>query len=95
MTRYVSLLRFTDQGARAIKDSTRRAESFKRAAGKSGVTIEQQLWTLGDLDGLLVLSADSHQKILHCLSELATEGFVHTQTMQAFDAAEFNSIVGQ
>jgi uncharacterized protein with GYD domain len=95
MARYVSLLRFSDQGARAIRKSTRRAESFKRAARKAGVTIEQQLWTLGDHDGVLVLSADSHQKILHCLSELAAAGFVRTQTMPAFDAAEFNALVGR
>jgi len=95
MARYVSLLRFSDQGARSIKNSTRRAESFKRAARKAGITIEQQLWTLGDHDGLLVLSADSHQKILHCLSELAASGSVRTETMPAFDAAEFNSIVGR
>jgi len=95
MPTYVSLLRFSDQGARGIKKSTSRASAFRRAARKAGVTIQAQLWTLGAWDGLLVLSADNDKKILHCLSELAAAGFVRTQTMPAFDESEFRAIVAK
>ena len=36
MPRYVTLIRFTDQGARAIRKSTARALALKRAAEKAG-----------------------------------------------------------
>ena len=93
MARYVTLIRFTDQGARGMKKSTARALAFKRAAEKSGVTVETQLWTVGACDGVLILSGEE-KKILRCLTQLATLGNVRTETMQAFDAAELKAIVG-
>ena len=59
-----------------------------------GVKIEGQFWTLGAYDGVLILSADSEQKVLHCLSQLAGLGNVRTETMQAFIDKEFEEIVG-
>ena len=49
---------------------------------------------MGGYDGVLVLEADSERKILHYLSELSATGAVRPETMRAFDADEFNEIVG-
>jgi uncharacterized protein with GYD domain len=91
MARYVTLLRFTDQGARAIGKSADRAAAFKKAADKAGVTVETQLWTAGACDGVLVLSGEE-KKILGLLTRLAGAGNVRTETLQAFDAAEFKAL---
>ena len=93
MPRYISLLRFTEQGARNIQQSTSRAHSFDKAAEKSGVKIEGQYWTMGAYDGVLIISADSEKKALHCLAELASAGNVRTETLQAFVDTEFDAIV--
>ena len=93
MARYVSLIRFTDQGARALKKSTARALGFRKAAEKAGIAVEAQLWTAGSCDGLLILSGDE-RKILRCLAQLAALGDVRTETLQAFDAREFKHMVG-
>lgn len=93
MARYVSLIRFTDQGVRGIKKSAGRALAFRKAAEKSGITIEAQLWTAGSCDGLLVLSGDE-KKILRSLGNLAASGNVRTETMRAFDATEFKGVTG-
>jgi len=93
MARYVTLIRFTEQGACGMKKSTARAVAFKRAAEKAGVTVETQLWTVGACDGVLILSGEE-KKILRCLTQLATLGNIRTETMQAFDAAELKAIVG-
>ena len=92
MARYVSLIRFTDQGARALKKSAARAANFRKAAEKSGIAVEAQLWTAGSCDGVLILSGDE-QKVLSCLAQLAALGNVRTETLQAFDAREFKEIV--
>ena len=55
MNTYVSLIRFTEQGARGLKKSPARAQAFKNAAKKAGVTVEALYWTAGSYDGLLVL----------------------------------------
>ena len=93
MARYVTLIRFTEQGARGIEQSTGRALAFKKAAEKAGVTVEAQLWTAGSCDGLLVLNGEE-QKVLRQIAELARAGNVRTETLRAFDATEFQSITG-
>ena len=95
MAKYISLLRFTDQGAKALKKSTNRAHNFDKIAAKAGVEIVGQYWTLGTYDGVLIISADSEQKALHCLSQLAAQGNVRTETMQAFIDKEFDGILGR
>jgi uncharacterized protein with GYD domain len=95
MAKYISLLRFTEQGAKNIRKSTSRAHSFDKAAEKAGVKIEGQYWTMGAYDGVLIISADSEQKALHWLTELAASGNVRTESMQAFIDKEFDAIVGK
>ncbi|MFA6543485.1 MAG: GYD domain-containing protein [Limisphaerales bacterium] len=93
MARYITLLRFTDKGAKNIKQSTARAHKFDALAEKSGVTVEGQYWTIGQCDGVLVLRADNEQRILHLLTELAALGNVRTETMQAFVDKEYDSVI--
>jgi uncharacterized protein with GYD domain len=93
MARYITLLNFTDQGARNMKDSTNRAHTFDALAEKSGVRIAGQYWTLGRFDGVLILEADDEKKILQALAALGALGNVRTQTMPAYVDKEFDAIV--
>ena len=95
MARYVSLLRFTEQGAKNIDKSTNRAHNFDKIAAKTGVKIEGQYWTMGAYDGVLIISSDSEAEALHCLTQLAAEGNVRTETMMAFVDKEFDAFVGK
>ncbi len=95
MNRYISLLRFTEQGSKDIKKSTARAHAFDELAAKAGVKVDGQYWTMGAYDGVLILSADSEQKVLHLLTELASLGNVRTSTMQALEDKEFDEILGK
>jgi uncharacterized protein with GYD domain len=95
MPKYISLLRFTEKGAREIKNSTTRALDFDKAAEKAGVRVEAQYWMFGAYDGLLILSADTAEAVLHCLTELTAAGNVRTETMRAFDAREFAGLTGK
>ena len=95
MARYISLLRFTEQGAKNMKKSTTRAHTFDKLAAKAGVRVEGQYWTMGKYDGILILSADSEEKVLHLLAALAALGNVRTATMQAFTDKQFDAIVGR
>jgi uncharacterized protein with GYD domain len=94
MPKYITLIRFTEQGAKNIKQSTARARAFAEAVAKAGVKVDAQYWTTGSYDGALVLSADSERKVLHALTELVAVGNVRTETLPAFDAKEFEAIVG-
>lgn len=93
MTRYITLLKFTQKGAEEVHDSAERAHRFDKLAKKAGVKVEGQYWTMGGCDGVLVLSADHEKKILHLLAELAAAGNVRTDTMRAFTDKEFADLV--
>jgi uncharacterized protein with GYD domain len=95
MPRYISLLKFTEQGARAIKKSTARAHDFNAAAAKAGVKVEAQYWTVGRFDGVVILSGPSEQSVLRVLADLASLGNVRTQSLQAFSDQEFEAILGK
>jgi uncharacterized protein with GYD domain len=93
MPRYISLLRFTDQGAKALSKSPSRARAFAKTAAKNGVRVLGQYWTGGAYDGVLILEADSERAALRSLAELAAQGNVRTETAPAFTDTEFESIV--
>ena len=93
MIRYISLLTFTEKGISDIGDSTHRAQEFADLAKQSGVTVEGQYWTTRSRDGLLVLAAEKECCILRVLSELASRGYVRTESMKAFTASDFDSVL--
>jgi uncharacterized protein with GYD domain len=93
MTRYITNLTFTDQGAREIKDSTRRAKEFTASAKEAGVTVEAQYWTTGASDGVLILAAEKEGDIVRLLAELAALGYVRTKSAKAMVADEFDAML--
>ena len=93
MATYVSLIRFTEQGARNVRETRQRAAAFRDAAKKAGVTVREQYWTLGKYDGLLVLDAPDEESVTAAMVGLGTLGNVRTQTMRAFDDSEIGGIV--
>jgi uncharacterized protein with GYD domain len=88
MTRYLSLMRFTDQGARNLKDSPGRAQAFRESAAKAGVTVEAQYWATGAYDAVLILSADDEKRIIRCLADLLAAGNVRTESLRVLTADE-------
>ncbi len=93
-TTYVSLIKFTDQGVRAIAQSPKRAAAFRKRAKAAGVKVLSQLWTCGSCDGILILEGSNETKILSVLVQLTAAGNVRTKTLRAFDAAAFANITG-
>ena len=55
MATFVSTIKFTEQGIKAIGETTKRAAAVKAAAKKMKVKVTDIYWTLGPFDGLLDL----------------------------------------
>jgi uncharacterized protein with GYD domain len=88
MATYISLLKFTEKGAKAIKQTVGRASAFRKAAEKAGVEVVGQYWTMGSVDGVLVLKSPHENNALKVLTDLAANGYVTTHTLPAFEAGE-------
>lgn len=95
MATYVSLVNFTEQGVRDIKATAERAEKFRAAAQKAGVTVKEVFWTMGAYDIVLILEAADDKTVAAVLVGLASLGNVKTQTMRAFNATEMKEITSK
>ena len=95
MATYVSLVRFTEQGAKNIRDTQQRAAACREAAQQAGVTVREVYWTMGAYDGLLIFDAPDEQAATAVMVDLGVLGNVRTQTMRAFDKSEIGEILGR
>jgi len=93
MPTYVALCNFTHQGIQNIKDTTKRADTFKTAAKKAGCTVKEIYWTQGQYDNVLILDAPDDASATALLMSLGKLGNVRTQTLRAFTAAELAPIL--
>ena len=95
MAKYVLLMQFTDQGIRKVKDTTKRAAAFSKAAGKFGVKISEILWTLGAYDLVMVAEAPDDEAMAACSLGVARLGNVKIQTLRAFQASEVDALLAK
>jgi uncharacterized protein with GYD domain len=93
MPRYVMLLKYTDKGVANVEDSPERADTFRDLAAKHGATVETQLWTLGEYDGLVVLTVAKETVMAALALDLARHDYVRTSTLRAFDEKEFKGVL--
>lgn len=95
MATYVALCNFTDQGIRAVKETTHRAEAVEAAARKAGLTIKQMYWTLGAHDLVVTFEAPDDATMTAFGLTVGMQGNVRTQTLRAFDRTEMNAILAR
>ena len=92
MPAYITLANFTDQGARAIKDSPDRFDAFKAAAEAAGITIKSVHWTTGAYD-LVLVSEGSEDALMTMSLKTAMLGNIRTQTLRGFSITEMRKLV--
>jgi uncharacterized protein with GYD domain len=95
MAMYVSLLQFTDQGIRNIKDTIKRAEAATAEAKKMGAEVTEAIWTMGVYDVVLLLDAPDDETVSAFAAKLGSLGSVKTQTMRAFRREEMEKILAK
>jgi uncharacterized protein with GYD domain len=95
MARYVSLLQFTDQGIRNVKDTVKRATAATAEAEKMGVKVTDAFWTMGAYDVVVLLDAPDDVTMTAFALKLGSLGNVKTQTMRAFGREEMERILAK
>jgi uncharacterized protein with GYD domain len=95
MATYILLSKFTDQGIRSVKETTKRAEVFKETAKKRGATVKEIYWTLGKYDIIATVEAPDAATVTSLGLSLAAAGNVRTETLAAFSANEMGQILSK
>lgn len=93
MATFISLVNFTDQGIRNIKESPARFEAFKAMAEKLGVTVKGAYYTVGNYD-LVLVTEGTDEAATTALLKVGSLGNVRTQTLRGFSVDEMKKIIG-
>jgi len=94
MPHYISLVKWTDQGMRAIKESPGRAEAARKQAQRMGGTL--QLWyTQGKYDLVSLSEFPDDAAAQKFLYWLGSAGNGRTMTLKAWTEEEASGLIAQ
>ena len=94
MATYISLLRWTQQGAAGLKNSPKRLDAARKAFKKLGAEIKDVYLTMGRCDLVCVIEAPDDESAARALLSLGSQGNVQSETLKAFTEAEYRKITG-
>ena len=94
MPTYISLVNYTDQGIRNVKDSPKRLDAAKKMLKTMGGEIKDFYLTMGGYDIAIVAEAPSDDVITKFSLASGSLGNVRTTTLKAFPEAEYRKIIG-
>ena len=94
MARFVSLLNWTDQGAKTAADTVDRAEAAKKLAAEMGGSFEIY-WTMGQYDMVSISEFADDETAVAFLAKVSSLGNIRSETMRAFDSDEVTRILGK
>ncbi len=95
MHKYISLVSFTEEGIKHVKDTGKRAKSFAEQASKLGIKIEHTYWTTGEYDLVQIFEAPDEMAAAAMSFALGSTGNVRTRTFRAYDIEEMGEILSQ
>lgn len=93
MPTYITLVNMTDQGVRNVKDTTKRAETFRSMAEKAGVRVKDLYWTMGRYDLVVVTEAASDELLSSVMLAVGSLGNSRTETLRAFSGTEMDRVI--
>jgi uncharacterized protein with GYD domain len=93
MGKYVLLLNWTDQGIKNVKDTIKRAESFKSYLEKRGGTLTDLFYTFGQYDLVVTAELPSDEIAMSISLGTGALGNVRVTTLKAFGLDETRRIV--
>ena len=93
MATCISLLEFTDQGVRNIKDSPDRYEAFRAMAEQLGVRVKDLYYTVGH-DDIVAVMEGSDAAVTTALLQVCSLGNVRTETWRGCSLDDMKKMVG-
>jgi len=93
MPTYISLCRWTQQGAQRVKESPARLDTERKVFQSEGVKIKEFFMTMGMYDSIVVMEASSDEALARATLKLISLGYVTTQTMRAFTEEEYRKVM--
>ena len=94
MATFISLLNFTDQGIKNVKESPDRVNAFRAMAEQLGVSVKSVYYTVGNYD-IVVVVEGSEEAATTALLAAGSLGNVRSQTLRAFSLDEMQQMISK
>ena len=95
MARYISLINFTEQGIKTIKDWDKRLASTRDRFQRAGGRLVEAYLTFGEFDAVAIAEWPNDELALRAALEYGIGGNGTTRTMRAFSEEESVRITKQ
>jgi len=95
MAMYISLIQFTEQGIRNVKDTVKRGDAVIGEAEKMGMKIIEEFWTMGAYDIVVLFEAPDDETMSAFLLKVGSMGNVKSQTLRAFRKQEMEGVLAK
>jgi uncharacterized protein with GYD domain len=93
MPTYISLMKFTEQGIRNVKDHPKRRENAAKGIESMGGKLLHTYLTMGRYDIVAVIEAPDDDVAAKFAVITGMQGNVSTETMRALDEGEFDRLL--
>lgn len=93
MPTYISLLNWTDQGIRNVKDSPKRLDAVKKSLKELGGEVKAFYMTQGTFDLVLISEVPNDEVLAKFLLKAGSAGNVRTTTLKAYTETEYRNII--
>lgn len=93
MATYISLLNYTEQGLKAIKESPSRLEKAKQLLRSLGGELKSFHLLQGRYDAIVVSEAPNDEVAAKFALVIGSLGNIRTETLRAFTEDEYRKIV--
>lgn len=94
MAKYITLLNWTEQGIKTVKDSPKRVDSVRELARKNGCEMQDFYMTIGAYDMVAIVEAPDDEAAAKLLLTIGSTGNVRSTTLKAFPEDAFRKIIG-
>jgi uncharacterized protein with GYD domain len=92
MPTYISLLHYTQDGAKNIKESPARLDAAKKLFQSMGAELKAWYLTMGQYDAVVISEGPDDETAAKLLLMIAAQGNIRTETFRAFTEDEYRKI---
>ena len=93
MPSYLSLLNWTDQGIKDVKDSPKRLDAAKEAITAAGGRLIFFYLLMGEYDIATLIEFPNDEAMANFALTTGARGAIRTTTMKAFTEAEYRGLI--
>ncbi|HVB01898.1 MAG TPA: GYD domain-containing protein [Acidimicrobiales bacterium] len=93
MVTYIMLAKFTEQGIKTVKESSKRRAAARDIAKSMGGSIQEIYLTMGPYDIVAIAEAPDDEAAAKLMLQIGMQGNLSTQTLRAFDESATDALL--